>query len=165
MPFQINNLSAGFARPNDTTAYAAGDLVANATAAGAVVPLQIDLGNIAAVGHGMTRITRARLTKSGTSPTNASFRIHLYEAAPVPQNGDNGAWSTDHAASWLGNIDVTSMLAFTDGCTGTGSAPAGSEMFLRLAGGSVFALIEAKAAYTPVASETFTLTLEDVGQW
>jgi hypothetical protein len=165
MPFQINNLSASFARPNDTTAYAAGDLVANATTAGSVVPIRIDLGNIAAVGHGMTRITRARLTKSGISPTNANFRIHLYEASPVPQNGDNGAWSTDHAASWLGSIDVASMLAFTDGCTGTGSATAGSEMFLRLAGGSIFALIEAKAAYTPVANEVFTLTLEDVGQW
>jgi len=163
--FQINNLAAGFARPNDTTAYAAGDLVANATTAGAVVPLRIDLGNIAAVGHGMTRITRARLTKSGTSPTNANFRIHLYEAAPTPQNGDNGAWSTDRAAGWLGSIDITSMLAFTDGCTGTGSATAGSEMFLRLAGGAIFALIEAKAAYTPAANETFTLTLEDVGQW
>jgi hypothetical protein len=165
MPFQINNLSAGFTRPNDTVAYAAGDLVANATAAGSVVPLRIDLGNIVAVGHGMTRIARARLTKSGTSPTNANYRIHLYEAAPAPQNGDNGAWSTDRAVSWLGSIDVTSMLAFTDGCTGAGSAAAGAEMFLRLAGGAIFALIEARAAYTPVANETFTLTLEDVGQW
>jgi hypothetical protein len=165
MPFQINNPSASFTRPNDTTAYASGDLVANSVTAGAVVPLRIDLGNVAAVGHGMTRITRARLTKSGTSPTNANFRIHLYEAAPTPANGDNGAWSTDKAANWLGNIDVTSMLAFTDGCTGTGSATAGSEMFLRLASGSIFALLEAKAAYTPVANEVFTLTLEDVGQW
>lgn len=165
MPFQINNLSASFTRPNDTTAYAAGDLVANATSAGAVVPLRIDLGNIAAVGHGMTRITRARLTKSGISPTNANFRVHLYETLPTPANGDNGAWSTDKAANWLGNIDVTSMLAFTDGCTGTGSATAGSEMFLRLASGTIFALLEAKAAYTPVANEVFTLTLEDVGQW
>ena len=78
MGFQINNLSASFTRPNDTTAYASGDLVANSTTAGSVVPLQIDLGNVAAVGHGITRITRARLTKSGTSPTNANFRIHLY---------------------------------------------------------------------------------------
>src|ERR1051326_6997470 len=110
MPFQINNLSASFARPNDTTAYAAGDLVANSTTAGAVVPLRVDLGNLAAAGHAITGIPRARLTKSGTSPANANFRIHLYEAAPLPQNGDNGAWSTDHAASWLGSIDVTSML-------------------------------------------------------
>src|SRR5262249_44834416 len=138
---------------------------ANSTTAGSVVPLRIDLGNVAAVGHGMTRVTRARLAKSGPSPTNASFRVHLYEAAPTPQTGDNGAWSTHRAASWLGSIDVTSMLAFTVGCAGTGAAAAGAEMFLRLAGGAIFALIEARAAYTPAANETFTLTLEDVGQW
>ena len=165
MPFQINNLSAGFARPNNTTAYALGQLVANSVTAGSVVPMQIPLGNLAAVGHGITRITRARLFKSGTSPVNASFRIHLYQAAPTSANGDGGAWSTDNAANWLGNIDVASMLAFTDGCMGTGSATAGSEMFLRLASGNVFALLEARAAYTPVANETFTLTVEDVGQW
>ncbi len=165
MPFQINNTSAGFTRPNNTTAYASGQLVANSTAAGSVAPMQIPLGNLAAVGHGITRITRARLFKSGTSAVNASFRIHLYQAAPAPQNGDGGAWSTDNAANWLGNIDVTSMLAFTDGCMGTGSATAGSEMFLRLASGTVFALIEARAAYAPAANEAFALTLEDVGQW
>jgi len=165
MPFQINNLSASFARPSNTTAYASGQLVANATAAGAVVPMQIPLGNLAAVGHGITRITRARLSKSGPSAANASFRIHLYQAAPTAANGDGGAWSTDNAANWLGNIDITSMLAFTDGCTGTGSATAGSEMFLRLASGALFALVEARAAYAPAANEVFTLTLEDVGQW
>lgn len=165
MPFQINNLSAAFIRPNDTTAYASGDLVANSTTAGSVVPMQIPLGQIASIGHGLTRITRARLTKSGTGIANASFRVHLYEASPTPANGDNGAWSTDKAANWLGNIDITSMLAFTDGATGTGSATAGSEMFLRLASGSIFALLMAQGAYTPIANEVFTLTLEDVGQW
>jgi hypothetical protein len=165
MPFQINNLSAAFIRPNDTTAYASGDLVANSTTAGSVVPMPIPLGQIAAVGHALTRITRARLTKSGTGIANASFRVHLYEAAPTPANGDNGAWSTDKAANWLGNIDITSMVAFTDGATGTGSATAGSEMFLRLASGTIFALLEARAAYAPIANEVFTLTLEDVGQW
>ena len=163
MTLQITNVAAGFARPNDTTAYAAGDLVANATSAGAVVAMKIDVGN--AFPNGKTRITRARLTKSGTSPTNANFRIHLYDTLPTPANGDNAAWSTDQAAHWLGNIDVTSMLAFTDGCAGTGSATAGSEMFLALAGKSIWALLEAKAAYTPVANETFAVTLEDVSSW
>ncbi len=165
MPFQINNLSASFTRPNNTVAYAAGQLVANSSTAGSVVPMKIDLGNIAAVGHGITRITRARLFKSGTGIANASFRAHLYEAVPTPANGDGGAWSTDKAASWLGNIDIGSMLAFTDGAAGTGSATAGSEMFLRLASGSIFALLMAQGAYTPAANEQFTLTLEDVGQW
>jgi hypothetical protein len=127
------------------------------------VPLQIGLGN--QFPNGMTRLTRARLVKSGTSVANASFRVHLYETLPTPANGDNGAWSTDQAAHWLGNIDIASMLAFTDGAAGTGSAPAGSEMFLRLAGKTVFALLAALGAYTPAANETFTLTLEDVSDY
>jgi hypothetical protein len=101
---QVWNPSASFTRPNDTTAYAVGDLVANATTAGAVLPLQIGLGN--QFPNGMTRLTRARLVKSGTGVANASFRVHLYETPPTPANGDNGAWSTDQAAHWLGNIDI-----------------------------------------------------------
>src|SRR3981081_4319597 len=100
---QVWNPSASFTRPNDTTAYAAGDLVANATAAGAAVPLQIALGN--QFPNGMTRLTRARLVKSGSGVTNASFRIHLYETLPTPANGDNAAWSTDQAAHRLRHND------------------------------------------------------------
>ena len=110
-------------------------------------------------------LTRARLAKSGTGVTNATFRIHLYETLPTPANGDGGAWSTDQSAHWLGNIDIASMLAFTDGAAGTGSAPAGSEMFLKLAGKTIWALIAALGAYAPVANETFTLTLEDVADY
>src|SRR5436305_14342879 len=116
---QVWNPSASFTRPNDTTAYASGDLVANSTTAGSVAPLAFPLGN--SYGVGQFRMVRARLTKSGTGVTNASFRVHLYGAQPTPANGDNGAWSTDQAANWLGNIDITSLLAFTDGATGTGS--------------------------------------------
>jgi len=29
----------------------------------------------------------------------------------------------------------------------------------------MFALLEARAAYAPIANKVFTLTLEDVGQW
>jgi hypothetical protein len=42
----------------------------------------------------------------------------MYQASPTAANGDNGAWSTDKAANYLGNIDVTAMLAFTDGAAG-----------------------------------------------
>lgn len=160
---QLWNPSASFTRPNNTTAYATGQLVANSVTAGSVVPLAIALGN--QFPNGMTRLTRARLAKSSTSITNATFRVHLYETLPTPANGDGGVWSTDQSAHWLGNIDISSMLAFTDGAAGTGSAPAGSEMFLRLAGKSVYALIAALGAYTPAANESFTLTLEDVADY
>ncbi len=157
----ISNPSASFTRPNNTTAYASGNLVANSTTAGSVVPMSLSLGNSSGVGS--FRLTRARLIKSGTTATNANFRVHLYQASPTAANGDGGAWSTSNAADWLGNIDVTSMLAFTDGCCGTGSFPAGSEGYLKLsAGKTIYALLEAKAAYTPVANEVFTLVIEEL---
>jgi len=156
---QIWNPSASFTRPNDTTAYASGDLVANNVAAGSVAAMQIAIqGNSM---PGSTRITRVRLTKSGTSPTNANFRVHLYGSSPTPTNGDNGVWLTDQALSYLGAIDVASMKAFSDGCADVGAAPAGSEFMLRLPAGKViYALLEARAAYTPAANEAFTLAVE-----
>ncbi len=115
---------------------------------------------------GATRITRVRLAKSGTTATNASFRVHLYASSPTPANGDGGAWSTNQATNYLGAIDVPSMKAFTDGCCDVGAAVAGSEFLLRLpAGTTIYALIEARAAYTPAAGEVFTLTLETVDDY
>jgi hypothetical protein len=155
----LSVISSSFARPADTVAYAIGDLIANSTTAGSVVPLSFPLTGIS--GTGQTIVLRARLSKTNTSPTSASFRLHLYEAAPVVANGDNGAWSTSKAANYLGNIDVASMFAFTDGCTGYGAAVAGAEMRMRLsAGTTLYGLLEARAAYTPGSAESFTAYLE-----
>jgi hypothetical protein len=115
---------------------------------------------------GATRITRVRLSKNGTVATNASFRVHLYGASPTVANGDGGVWSTNQAASYLGSIDVAAMKAFTDGCCDVGAAAAGSEFLLRLAAGAtLYALIEARAAYTPASGEVFVLTLETVDDY
>lgn len=150
--------SASFTRPSDTTAYASGDLVANGTTAGSVVPLSLTVARVA-LGSGMIR--RCRLRKSGTSLTNAQFRVHFYSTAPTPANGDNGAWSTDGVANYLGAVDVTIDKVFTDGAAGNGVPLVGSEINFALASGqAVSALIEARAAYTPVSGEVFTLTAE-----
>lgn len=159
---QVNNIAALFTRPNDTTAYASGDLVANSVTAGSVVPMAFPLSFSS--GTGQTRITRARFAKSGTTATLSAFRLHLYEASPVCTNGDNGAWLTTKAANYLGNIDgPTVLFAFSDGCALSGAAPAGSEMILRLSSGNastIYGLLEARAAYVPAANEVFTITLE-----
>lgn len=160
----IFNPLASFTRPADTTAYASGDLVANSTTAGSVTPLSFVLGGQNVLGH--LRVVRARMYKSTTSTTNATFRLHLYQASPTVTNGDNGAWLSTGAADWLGNIDVTSMLAFSDGAAGTGSLPAGSEAFLRLkAGATIYGLIEARGAYTPGNAEVFSVVIEEVDQF
>lgn len=158
---QINNPLATFTRPVGTTPYAAGQLVANSATAGSVVPLLFNVGNTFPVAQ--FRLTRIRLFKSGTSVTNATFRLHLYENLPVCTNGDGGTWLTDNAAHWLGNIDVPSMLAFSDGAAGTGSATAGSEMLIRTyQGAKIYGLLAALGAYTPASSEVFTAVMEEL---
>ncbi len=147
--------SVSFTRPNDTTQYASGDLVANSTTAGSVVPMSFSIGRAPRTG-GMIR--RARIRKTGTGVTNASFRIHLYLASPTPSNGDNGAWLTDNALNYAGAIDVTLDKVFTDGAAGNGVPNTGSEINFML--GTYYGLLEARGAYTPTAQEVFTVELE-----
>lgn len=170
---QIGNPNASFIRPANVTAYAAGGMVANSTTPASVVPMKFTLDNCFPLAQ--FRLTRARVVKSGTVITNATFRLHLYQALPVVQagSGDGSAYLTDSSAQWLGNIDVSSMVgptgalsAFSDGSAGTGSCPAGSEILLRAIaanGGAppvIYGLLQALGAYTPISGEVFTTTLE-----
>lgn len=157
---QIWNVSASFTRPADTTQYAAGDLIANSVTAGSVVPMQFAISGNSM--PGMTRITRVRFTKSGTSATASQFRLHLYAALPTVANGDNGAWSSTQAANYLGSIDGPSTLkAFTDGCSDVGAATAGSEFLIQLpAGKIIYGLLANISTYTPASAEVFTVALE-----
>jgi hypothetical protein len=150
-------ISANFTRPADTAAYASGDLVANSTTAGSVAALTFaNIGRIAGAG-GMIR--RARLRKSGTGITNASFRLHLYSAAPATiANGDNGAWLTDGVANYMGSLDITCDRAFSDGAAGIGIPTAGSE--INFTSQTVYGLLEARGAYTPISTESFDINLE-----
>lgn len=162
---QIWNPSASFTRPADTTQYSIGDLIANSTTAGSVTPMSFALGGNN--NPGCTRITRFRISKSGTGVTTAQFRLHLYSALPTVANGDNGAWSSSQAANYLGALDGPATLkAFTDGAADVGGATAGSEMMIRLnAGQTLFGLLANLNTYTPASAEVFTVTLECVDAW
>lgn len=151
----VARVSASFTRPADTTAYASGDLVANSTTAGSVAPMSFAISRATGKG-GMVR--RARLRKSGTSVTNASFRIHLYTLSPTLANGDNAAWSSNGVANYVGAIDVTVDKAFTDGAAGNGVPNTGSE--INFTSDTYYAVVEARGAYTPVSGETFSVELE-----
>lgn len=157
----IRNMTGSFTRPSDTTAYASGDLVANSTTAGSVTPVEIrHIGNKPS---GTAIIRRVILRKSGTSTTNASFRVHLYRTSSITcANGDNGAWSTNAIADYIGAFDATVDRAFTDGAFGAAVPVVGSEFLIKFSGGvqSVYALVEARAAYTPASAEVFTIGLD-----
>lgn len=152
--------SANFTRPADTTAYASGDLVANSTTAASVAAMQFSVARLSG-GSGMVR--KVRLRKSGTTIANATFRLHLYSATPATiANGDNGAFSTSGAATYLGALDVVVDRVFTDGAAGNGVPIAGMEVSFDLGAGAttIFGLLEARGAYTPASAEVFTVTLE-----
>lgn len=156
----IINASATFTRPADTTAYASGDLVANSTTAGSVTPMSF---TVTGIRNGGFILRRVKLAKSGTSTTNALFRIHFYAASPTIANGDNGAYSTSGVADYLGAFDITVDRAFTDGACGIGTPVSGFDMVRKVSGGQIiYALTEARGAYTPASSEVFTVTLEDL---
>lgn len=151
--------SGNFTRPSDTTAYASGDLVANSTTAGSVVPITIAVGRGASGSAATGMLRRLRLRKSGTSITNAQFRVHVYSTASITfANGDNGAWSTNAMANYIGSFDVTVDRAFTDGAAGVGVPTIGSEITFITQ--NVYAVLEARAAYTPGNAEVFTVELE-----
>lgn len=160
---QISSPSANFTRPADTTAYASGDLVANSTTAGSVTPLSwtLQYSNI----NAPITIKRAKIVTDATAVTNMTFRLHLYDASPVPANGDNGAYSTTKAANYLGYVDCDGSTnpgsKFSDGAVAIGAMASGAEANVRPASGTtIYGLLEAKAAYTPASAEVFTVTLD-----
>jgi hypothetical protein len=148
-----------FTRPADTTAYASGDIVANSTTAGSVVPLNFpNVSN--GIGHSL-QIRRVRIGKSGTSVANASFRLHLFNVLPTVGSGDNAAISISTGmAKYLGQVDVTVGQAFGDGAAGQAT----TEINCHPVGGAsnLYGLLEARGAYTPASAEVFTISLEAV---
>lgn len=157
----IRNMTGTFTRPADTNAYTSADLVANSTTAGDVVAVELKhIGNRPA-GTGIIR--RVGLRKSTVGTTNASFRVHLMRDDPATvTNGDNGAFSISGAANYLGYADVTIAQAFTDGAVGFAAPAVGSEFMIRLgpAEQDIWAMVEARGAYTPGSAEIFTVGVD-----
>lgn len=157
--------SSTITRPNNTTAYVAGQLIANSTSASTVNASIVSGTYTVAAARGndiQGCITSVGLIKSGTSLSNAIYRVHLYSSQPTVSNGDGAAWLTAKAG-YLGFFDITCTKVFTDGAIGygvLGGGAGGIMSFLPVAGtANVFFLIEAAAAYTPVANETFSVVL------
>lgn len=153
-------VSGSTTRPADTTAYASGDLIANSTTAGNVVPIPLPVARLP--GSGACRIKRMRVRKSGTSITTCTIRVHLYARSPTVAAGDNAAWSSNKVADYLGAFDVVVDKAFTDGAFGVGAALVGTDVSFVTASDltTIYALLEARSIYTPASAEVFTISAE-----
>jgi hypothetical protein len=153
-------VGGSFNRPADTAVYASGDLVANSTTAGSVVPITIT--GAARVTGANGWLTGLRLTKSSATLTNATFRVHIFRNIPATiTNGDNGVFLVSGvAALHICYVDIVMDLAFTDGAKGSAAPSRNVCGFSTSGSANLYALIEARAAYTPTSAETFTVAAE-----
>lgn len=159
--------AASFTRPDDTTQYSVGDLVAQSTTAGECAPLEFNCSP--ALTENSIAIQRARLRKSGAGVTAAAFRLHFFGGTdPVTGAGDNAAVDFDQAAglpySYAGFIDVTLVTALDGGAVGVADAGASPVIVPTRWDAAVGAQklsvwIEARGTYTPEAEEVFTLDM------
>jgi len=152
---QYRRISSSFTRPDDTTAYAAGDLVANDVDAADVVALSWPT-----TGSRPFDIPGIRLHKTG--PTGASFRLYLFAAAPtVDTAGDNGSLDANvNGADDLMAIYEGTLYGIKDGAVGL-LVPISGVIKREYVGdpATLYGLIRAGEAYTPIAEEVFTATL------
>ena len=154
---------ANFTRQANTTPYASGQIVAPAgSPTGSVTPLVLTCSRKPG-GTGLVR--RVRVASSNIAGVGASLRVHLFRQAPTVTVGDGGSFAGavgGVAAIHLGWSDVTLDRPFSDGVRGVGAPDTGSEIVFDAVAGStsLYALVEARGAYTPQSGETLTVALE-----
>ena len=141
-----------FTRPGDTAAYQIGDVVG--TNPGTLLSFSVPRtpGFICSV----------RVTKSTVTTASSSVRLYLFSAAPAAI-ADNSPFTLLYAdrASLIGFVD---LLFVTEG-VGSDSAVAETESLrlpFDLAGGNIYGVLVAEAAYAPGNAEKFyaVLTVE-----
>lgn len=148
-----------FSRPNNTTAYDAGDVLGANT--GSTAALQFVVAG--RTGQEVL-ITSAQLEIDVTAIPSGmtSFRLHLYNVTPPSAYGDAATWDlpSGDRASYLGYIDL--------------GAPAdlGSTLYceinqlnkqVTLSTASLFGYLVTASGYTPTAQAVHKVTLHTIG--
>lgn len=154
--FQVTS-TAQFTRPSDTTAYAAQDVVSDSTTA----PTVLTFANVARANGGSGLILSARHIKSSTTTSGASYRLHLYKAAPTAIN-DNAQFSMLYAnrLTRIGFIDFIHQGGGTGSDASHALAPNINLPYLCDASlASLRGILVVTSAYTPVSGEQHMIEL------
>ncbi len=144
-----------------TTAYSAGQLIANnATGASVTVPSFTIANN-----GGAAWLQRLRLVSNDTTSTawpSVIVYVDLWSAAPTFTNGDRTAYSPTGAANWLATFVCTfSATIYADGIPATCVPLGGQGMLIKLSGQTLYWTAYAfTASGVTGASKTLTLTPE-----
>lgn len=151
-------------RPNDTTQYAAGDVITNSTS----VPTVITFSNCAGYQGGGGWITGMVLVDSANQATKPTLELWLFDTSYTPAN-DNAAFAPTDAvmATCLGvvSFDTVYVGLATVGADGNSlQLPDADELPVefKTLGNSrhLYGVLVVRNTYMPVASETFTIRLK-----
>ena len=148
--------SASFSRPNDVVPYAKGDLIANAIAAGQVVPLAFD---VPAKGS----LSQVKLISSSAGAPIGSVEIQWFSALPTFAAGDNAPLSTTESG-WLGRSVVGFVNQFTDGGLFVETADSTTICVLPWSldpaqALKIYGVLVARQPFTPAAGAAFTASI------
>lgn len=161
--------SVTLTRPANTNAYAAKDVVANATTGASVITFADIVANVGDSGY----ITKARLLTNQSTNT-ARFRLHLYTVAPTALN-DNDPFTllAANAALRIGVIDFPACQTegtgsdaanslFTIGTLNNQStqSPQGALPFKTASNAtSIFGILETLDIFNPTSGQTFFIEI------
>jgi len=137
-------------RPANTTAYAAGDVIS--TAGGEV----LEFANFGAADD-VICITQVSMmiAQNATPPGSAGYRVHFYNAAPTA--------IADSAAYNLPSGDRAKSLKFVDiGIPADNGdtvevVASNVNLYIKLAGTSLYAIVNAKGTDTPTSAAVYTI--------
>lgn len=154
-------VSSSFNRPNDTTAYASGDAVTNSTSA----PSVITFDAVARANAGSGVIIAAVLVDGSNQTTKGQFELFLYDTTFTADNDNSANTPTDGETETLIGV-IEFKLPFvgdaTSGANGNCVYPVGNLSIPFTCGASsddIFGQIVVRNAYTPTATEKFTVRL------
>lgn len=157
----MTRVSVTLTRPNDTTAYAAGDAVTDSTSA----PTVLTFSSAARAAGKTGDIVRALMVDSANVATKGSFELWLFNASVTPDN-DNAVFTPTDAelATCIGVIPFT-LSYIGDATSGAGGnaiyiGTLSEPIKFTSASGNLFGLVVVRNAYTPVAQEAFTFMLD-----
>lgn len=146
---------AQITRPADTTAYAAGDLIANSTTAGSVVPMSFT-GATRTGSGGSGQILGWLGRKSGSVP--ATIRYHFLKTAHAVTNGDNGAllFTTLDIDNYLGYMDVvfSAIAIFGSGGSSVARSFDPPIPYVLASGDTIYVFAQAIDPFTPANAGT-----------
>lgn len=144
-----------FTRPNDTTAYAARDVIADSTSAATIRTF----GTAGRISGGSGYITKALLQTSDSAQVNR-VRLHLYSTSSPTVINDNAANTVLYAdrAKYVGYIDFPALSTETSGSEAfalwTGALP-----YLCVGNDDLFGVLETLDAFTPTAQSTWFVSI------